>query len=132
LKINKREYDRKVTEYFEQKKMPELITRNFYWPNIEEWINEYVRTCDNCPRMKSPRHTKFRLLQPLEVLYSPWESTSVDFIVALCESEGHTQIMVGVDRFLKMGHYIALTETATTRDATRAFVKDLWKTSGIT
>jgi hypothetical protein len=77
--------------------------------------------------MKSPRHVKFGLLQPLELSYSPWESTSVDFIVALPESEGHTQIMVVVDRFSKMAHFIALHETATAKDAAQAFLKEVWK-----
>jgi hypothetical protein len=53
----------------------------------------------------------------MKLSYSLWESTLVDFIVALLESEGHTQIMVVVDRFLKMAHLIALTKTATTWDA---------------
>jgi hypothetical protein len=67
--------------------------------------------------MKSPRHAKFGLLQPLELSYSPWESTLVDFKVALPKSEGHTQIMVVVDCFSKMAHFLALTKTATARDA---------------
>jgi hypothetical protein len=81
--------------------------------------------------MKSPRHAKFGLLQPLELSYSPWESTSVDFIVALPESEGHTQIMVVVDRFSKMAHFIALVETATAKDAAQAFLKEVWKLHGL-
>jgi hypothetical protein len=125
LEITESKHDCKVAEHFGQKKMLELITRNFYWPKIEEWINEYVRTCDICQRMKSPQHAKFRLLQPLELSYSPWESTSVDFIVALPESEGHTQIMVVVDRFSKMAHFIALAKTATARDIAQAFLKEV-------
>jgi hypothetical protein len=75
--------------------------------------------------MKSPRHAKFGLLQPLELSYSLWESTSVDFIVALPESEGHTQIMVVVDRFSQMAHFIGLKETATTKDAANVFLKEV-------
>jgi hypothetical protein len=81
--------------------------------------------------MKSPRHAKFGLLQPLELSYSPWESTVVDFIVALLELEGHTQIMVVVDRFSKMAHFIALTEKATAKDAAQAFLKEVWKLHGL-
>jgi hypothetical protein len=71
--------------------------------------------------MKSPRHAKFGLLQPLKLSYFPWESTSVDFIVALPEWEGHTQIMVVVDRISKMAHFIALIETATPKNAANTF-----------
>jgi hypothetical protein len=67
--------------------------------------------------MHSPRDAKFKSLQPLELSYSPWEPTLVDFIVALPESEGHTHLMVVVDRFSKMAHFIALLETATAKDA---------------
>jgi hypothetical protein len=75
--------------------------------------------------MKSPQHAKFGLLQLLELSYCPWESTSVDFIVALPESEGYKQVMVVVDRFSKMAQFKALAETATARDAAKAFLKDV-------
>jgi hypothetical protein len=125
LVITKSERNSKVAGHFGQEKTLEIISRNFYWPKMEEWINEYVRTCDICQCMKSPQHAKFGLLQPLKLSYSPWESTSVDFIVALPESEGHTQIMVVVDRFSKMTHFIALTKTATAKDAAQAFLKEV-------
>jgi hypothetical protein len=45
--------------------------------------------------------------------------------VALPESEGHTQIMLKVNRFSKMAHFIALTKTVTLKDAAQAFVKEV-------
>jgi hypothetical protein len=45
--------------------------------------------------------------------------------VALPKSEGHTQIMVVVDRYSKMAHFKALTETATTKDIVQAFLKEV-------
>jgi hypothetical protein len=50
--------------------------------------------------------------------------------VALTESEGYTQIMVVVDRFSKMAHFIVLAVTATARDAVQAFLKKVWKLHG--
>jgi hypothetical protein len=81
--------------------------------------------------MKSPRQAKFGLLQPLELSYSPWKSTSVDFIVALTESEGYIQIMVVVDRFSKMADFIALSETATAKEAAEAFLEEVCKLHGL-
>src|SRR5437588_4899568 len=98
---------------------------------MEETINEYLRTCDPCQRNKSRRHAKYGLLQPLEVPYAPWKSISVDFIVALPESEGKTQIMVVVDRFTKMAHFVSLLETATAIDIALAFMKEIWKVHGL-
>jgi hypothetical protein len=46
-------------------------------------------------------------------------------MVALLESEGHAQIMVVVDFFLKMAYFIALTKTATAKDAATAFLREV-------
>src|SRR5438105_11346693 len=94
---------------------------------MEEWRNQYIQTGDTCQRSKSRRHAKYGLLQPLEVPYAPWKSISVDFIVALRELEGKTQIMVVVDRFTKIAHFVPLLETATATDVARAFMKEIWK-----
>jgi transposase InsO family protein len=51
--------------------------------------------------------------------------------VALPELKGHTQIMVVVDRFSKMVHFIALTETETAKDAVQAFLKEVLKLHGL-
>ena len=125
------EHDSKVAGHFGQKKTLELISRNFYWPEMEDWIKAYIRSCDSCQRNKSPRHARFGLLQPLELPYSPWLSTSVDFITALPESEGFTQIIVVVDRFSKMAHFVALQENATAKDCAQAFLKEIWKLHGL-
>jgi hypothetical protein len=45
--------------------------------------------------------------------------------VALPEAEGYTQIMVVVDHFSKMAHFIALQETATAKDVVQAFLKEV-------
>jgi transposase InsO family protein len=81
--------------------------------------------------MKSPRHAKFELQQLLELSYSPWESTSVDFVMTLPESERYTQIVVVVDHFSKMAHFIALPTTATAKDAATAFLRKVWKFCGL-
>jgi hypothetical protein len=51
--------------------------------------------------------------------------------VALPELEGHTKIMVVVDHFSKMEHFIDLKETATGKDAGNAFLEEVWKLHGL-
>ena len=131
LQIILDEHDSKIAGHFGQKKTLEFISRNFFWPEMEDWIKAYVQSCDECQRNKSPRHAKLGLLQPLELPYAPWLSTSVDFITALPESEGYTQIMVTVDRFSKMAHFVPLHENATTKDCATAFRQNIWKLHGL-
>ena len=80
-----------------------------------------------CQHNKSERHTKYGLLQPLEVPYAAWRSISVDFITQLPESQGKTQIMVVVDRFTEMAHFIGLVTNVTPRDVADTFLKEVWK-----
>ena len=119
-------HDSRVAGHFGQEKTLELMTRNFYWPELDKWINEYVRSCDICQRNKSPRHKKFGLLQPLELPSSPWQSIAMDFIVELPESEGNTSIWAIVDRFTKMAHFIAIPGKTNAPDLARIFVKEIW------
>jgi hypothetical protein len=59
LQIAESEHDSQVAGHFGQKKTLELITRNFYWPSMEDWVNQYVRSCDECQRNKSPCHARY-------------------------------------------------------------------------
>ena len=131
LEIAESEHDSKFAGHFGRHKTLELITRSFFWPKMEEWIRNYIRSCDTCQRNKSSRHAKYGLLQPLDTPYAPWRSISVDFIVALPESEGKNQIMVVVDRFTKMGHFIPLTGESSAKDCADAFLQNVWKLHGL-
>ena len=68
--IEKGCHDSKVAGHFGEGKRIELVTRNVYWEKLTNWIKDYVRSCDECQHNKSPRHEKYRLLQPLEVPYA--------------------------------------------------------------
>jgi len=124
-------HDSKVAGHFGQEKTIELVTTNFHWEKLREWINDYVRSCDECQHYKSPRHGKYELLQPLEVPYAAWTSISVDFLTQLPESQGQTQIMVVVDRFTKMAHFIGLAKNVTAKDVADTFLKEVWKLHGL-
>ena len=117
----------KVAGHFWQENIIELVTRNSYGEKLMDWINNYVRSCNECQHNKSPRHSRYARLQPLEVPYAAWTSISVDFITKLLESQGQTQIMVVVDRFTKMAHLIDLPRDATAKDIADTFLKEVWK-----
>jgi len=68
--------------------------------------------------------------QPLEVPYVAWTSISGNFITQLPESQGQTQIMVVVDRFTKMAHFISLATNPTAKDDADTFLNGVWKLDG--
>ena len=129
--ITKVRHDSQIAGYFGQEKTIEIACWDFYWKGLTEWINDYLRSCDECQHNKSPRPTRFGLLQPLQVPYAAWTSISTDFITQLPESQGRTQIMVVVDRFTKMAHFIALEQNATAKGGADVFLREVWKLHGL-
>jgi len=125
--ITKTCHNSKIAGHFGQEKTLEIIKRDFYWKRITDWINDYVRSCTTCQQAKAPRQARFELLSPLQMPYTAWSSTSIDFITQLPNSAGYTQIMVVVDRFTKMAHFIGLQENATAKEMAEAFLKEVWK-----
>ena len=65
LKVAHQCHDAKVAKHFGRDKTLELMERNYYWPNMEERIQNYVRTCDACQGNKTVRQKKYAKLVPL-------------------------------------------------------------------
>jgi hypothetical protein len=42
--------------HFGYNKTMELISRDFWWPQMWKTVKDYVTTCDTCSRSKIPRH----------------------------------------------------------------------------
>ena len=115
--------------HFGRERTMELPSRNFYWPNMEMDIRKYCNQCNNCQRMKAPRHAKHGLLHPIELSCKPWTHISTNFITDLPESESVMMILVIVDRFTKMAHFIPLKKKDSPTVA-RAYLENIWKYHG--
>jgi len=108
LKVTYQYHDAKVGGHFGQDKTLEFIKRDYYWPNMEDWVRNYIRTCNACQRNKTIRYKKYSKLVPLPIPYQLWKQISMDFITDLPKAEGYNQYGVVVGRFTKMAHFIPL------------------------
>ena len=124
LKIARQCHDSKVAGYFGRDKTLELVKRIYYWLNLEAWIRNYVKTCDNCQRNKVPRYAKYWNILPLEIPYAPWLRISIDFITGLPNVKGYFKIWVVVDYFTKMAHIIPL-KTQSAKELANSFVNQI-------
>ena len=55
----------------------------------------------------------------------------MDFITKLPVSKGHDSILVVCDRFLKMSHFVAITEKTMAEGLARLFRDNVWKLHGL-
>jgi len=107
--------------------MLELVSRNYWWPQMSRYVGRYVSTCDMCLWTKSFRCPPIGELHPLPIPSAPWDTISVDFIVELPQSAGHDSIMVVVDSITKCAHFISTVTTISAAGATHLFLNHVWK-----
>jgi transposase InsO family protein len=109
----------------------ELLSRNYYWPQMRKYVARYVDHCDTCSHIKPVRHVPYGLLKPLTLPAKPWSSLSMDHVTGLPESKGSNAIRVVVDRLIKMAHYIPTRDTADAAELACLFLQHVWKSHGL-
>jgi hypothetical protein len=80
----------------EQWKTLELITQEYYWPGMMEFIKAYIKGCATCQTTKIRPPVKV-LLKLTEISEGPWETITMDFITDLPTSKGYDSILTVVD-----------------------------------
>ena len=124
-------HDTKQVGHLGQQCMRTLLESAYYWPQIQDEVEAYVRTYLMCQQDKVEQQQPKGLLEPLPIAEHPWESISVDFFIGLPYSEGYDLIIVVVDRFSKYATFIVTPTNYTAEQTTRPFLKHVVKYWGL-
>ncbi|KAK2979456.1 hypothetical protein RJ640_015085 [Escallonia rubra] len=108
-----------------------LLQQGYYWPQMGDEVQEYVKTCLTYQQDKVERKKKAGLLQPLPIAKRPWESVSLDFITGLPKVGDLGTILVVVDRFSKYASFIATPKYCSAEDTAQLFLKYVVKYWGM-
>ncbi|MCO5593073.1 hypothetical protein L7F22_047079 [Adiantum nelumboides] len=104
-----------------------LLSATYFWPQMQQDVIKYVKACHSCQIMEASRQLPQGLLQPLRVPKERWESISMDFITTLPRTtKGNGQILVIVDRFSKLAHFISCKKAASAPDIASLFVQHIF------
>ena len=114
----------------------ELLARKYYWNGMHKMVREYCAACGVCQGSRVIRQKPQGQLQPLPIPANPWEQISMDFVTDLPASisfEGveHDALLVVVDRFTKMGHFIPTWKDITTEQLAELFVREVVRLHGL-
>jgi hypothetical protein len=126
-RIIEQHHDTHIAGHAGRFKTLELISRNYWWPQMSRNIGVYVNTCDLCNQMKVQRRQPIGELHPSETPDAPWEVISIDFIVELPESHGYNTIMCVIDSLTKHTHFIPTHTTLNAEGTALLFLKAVWK-----
>jgi len=109
----------------------ELVTRNYWWPEVTRDVGRFVERCDLCQRMKNRMEEVAGKLKLSEVPEKPWTYLIVNFITKLPLVAGKDAILVVCDRLSKMTHFMVTMEETTAEELARLFRDNMWKLHGL-
>jgi hypothetical protein len=127
-------HDDPLAGHFGFSKTFDLLKREFWWPQMRKDAKNYCSSCITCARGKSTRHARYGELQPLPIPENVWEDVAMDFITELPSSalNGHRydSILVVVDRFSKMVHFIPCLGTINAPSLAQTFMREIVRLHG--
>ena len=98
---------------------------------MRQTVKEFLQTCEVCQQYETNCMKLAGLLQPLSIPTQIWSNISMDFIEGMPTSNGHSVIMVVVDRLSKYSHFIPLKHPSTAITVAKVFVSNVVRLYGI-
>jgi hypothetical protein len=118
--IWKAHYNR-VARHFGVEKTMAVLQKYFYWPNLRQDVEKYIKSCTACAIAK-PTIKKQGLYTLLPPHSRPWESISMDYMSGLPYTKhGNDCVFVVVDQFLKMSIMMACKKNITVEATAKLF-----------
>ncbi|GKA57525.1 RNA-directed DNA polymerase [Tanacetum coccineum] len=126
-----RDTRRGLAGHFGRDKTLAAVQEKFFWPKMGQDVKRLVDRCVTCHKAKS-HGTNAGLYTPLPVLNSPWEDVSMDSVLGLPRSQRNKDsVMVVVDRFSKMAHFVSCNKTMDASHVADLYFKEIFKLHGI-
>ena len=114
-----------MIEHFDFDKTFDLLLKKYYWVSCGKQMNEYVKTCDICQRIKAFRHKLYNELSFLSVSKNSWKEIIMNFVTDLSLSKRkeviYDFIFVIVNRCIKIIRYISTTIKCDVAELTKIF-----------
>ncbi len=122
-------HDDSLTKHFDADKISELLDRKYYWKSMIKNVKEYINTCDICQRVKMKRHLSYDELRSLSQFTDLWKEITMNFITDLLSSKWkkvmYNLILVIVDHYTKMMHYLSTKKTLTVVELAELFFEQI-------
>lgn len=101
------------------------IKQSYYWPKLPSTVKQYIRTCRDCQRRKTPPGRPAGLLQPVQIPETPFQQIGMDFLGPFPTSHaGNKWILVATDYLTRYAETKAL-QRCTALDVAHFFIENI-------
>lgn len=110
--------------HFGVEKTLEKLEHFYFWLKMRVDVRKYVgkRVCQHV----KGRSQNVGLYTPLPIPSRPWDSMCIDFVLGFSRTQqGKDSILVVVDRFMKMDHFIPCYKTNDATDVAHLFFNEI-------
>jgi hypothetical protein len=111
-----------------------LVTKYYWWPNIRDFVTQYIKGCATCQMSKINTNPMKPALYPitLEPGALPFQTIALDFITKLPESEGYDSILTITDHdCTKASLFLPCNETIDTPELAKLYATTVFPHYGI-
>ena len=124
-------HDSPTAGHFGYQKTYAAVSKEFFWPQMKIWIEEYCKSCDVCQRTKQKKHKPYGLLQTMPIANRPWSIQQMDFIGPLPKSSGFDSIFVVICPLTKLTHFIPVNSSITVQELSKIYMSNIYKAHGL-
>ena len=125
-------HDTLIGGHLGRDKTTHTVKLRFYWEKMDDEIEKYVTSCQQCQQNKVSHQKAAGLLMPIKIPDRPGQQISLDLIGPLPKTaRGSDAIVVFVDKFTKMTHYVATKMSITAPELARLFIQIIVRQYGV-
>ena len=95
-----------MIKYYNIIKIFELLSWNYYFSNILNYIKKYINICDIYVKKKIFKYIFYNKLMFLFILIEFWKNISYDYIINLSKSYDYDIILIFINWFIKINYFI--------------------------
>jgi len=107
-----------------------VLTTDYYWPGLRSDVQEWIKNCDTCQRMKNRNKKPHGTLKPIDPVPRFWGVVTTDLITGLPMCKGFDSIFTATDKRGKIKHIAPTTSTLDSAGFAKLFLDNVWKHHG--
>ena len=125
-------HDVPLRAHFSAAKTEEQLQRYFYWVNMRESVEAYIKACDVCQRTKRRTTARPNANVPYPIPDYPFEVIALDMKTDLPKTRnGNDAVWVIVDKLSRRAHIIPCASTCTSDMVARMVFKEVVRLWGV-